>query len=95
MLARTELMKSIAQATTDECKDWGDDLVMVDRHDNPCPECADLELQIFSISGSDAEYDPLPEWPPHPNCSHVLMPTSREEISFGFNENYAPSEVSQ
>jgi len=80
MLARTELSNTMFQAVKDECEKWGNDLVEFSSHDKPCPICAPLEGQVFSLSGQDVEYEMAPDMPIHPNCEHNLNPTSRVAI---------------
>ena len=77
MLARTELSNTMFQAVKDECEKWGNDLVEFSSHDKPCPECAQHEGEIFSLSGNDPDYPLCPNMPIHPNCEHNLNPTSR------------------
>lgn len=80
MLARTELSRAAGEATKQEAERWGADLVIVSAHDDPCPICVPLELQVFSISGRDPDFPPLPDWPIHPNCEHSFNPTTRAAL---------------
>jgi len=75
MVARTKIIDILTQATLKTCAQWGDDLVQFSTHDSPCEACAELEGQIFSISGTSEQYPELTseETPPiHPNCAHGL-----------------------
>lgn len=79
MVARTRMREAQSKATIEMCKDYDNDLVQWSQHSEPCPDCALLEGQIFSISGKHPEYPALTgdvEPPLHPNCEHNLNPTS-------------------
>jgi len=76
ILVNTEAAKADTAATVEECRRWGHDLVVFSSHDNPCPECAPLEGQVFSLSGKDPDFPLLPEFPPHPGCRHNIDPVS-------------------
>ena len=79
LIARTQLIDVYTQSTLETCKQYGDDLVQFSHHDEPCEICADLEGQIFSISGDSEKFPQLTddETPPvHPNCEHNLNPVS-------------------
>ena len=84
MLARTEIIDVLTQASIETCKQWGDDLVQFSHHDSPCEICSELEGEIFSISGDSEKYPELSDdaTPPvHPNCEHNLNPVSFAEAS--------------
>jgi len=83
MVARTEIRKAQTEAAKETCAEYGCDLVEWSIHANPCPECAELEGQVFSLSGQDVEFPQLSaddEPPLHPNCGHSLLATSREAM---------------
>jgi hypothetical protein len=83
MVARTEIRKAQTEAAKETCSEYGCDLVEWSIHANPCPECAELEGQVFSLSGQDVEFPQLgadDEPPLHPNCGHSLLATSREAM---------------
>jgi len=85
MVARTMLREAQTSATKAMCLDYENDLVEFSTHNKPCDECAELEGQVFSISGTHPIHAPLTaeEEPPlHPNCEHSLSPTSDVAISF-------------
>lgn len=79
MVARTEMRKVQTESTLNSCNQYGCDLVQVSTHDDPCPICAEYEGRIYSISGNDKQYEPLPGdlMPIHPNCEHGLNPVTR------------------
>ena len=88
MVARTRLRQAQTEAVKQTCVQYENDLVQWSRHSNPCDDCAPLEGQIFSLSGSHPEYPMLTEEPPlHPNCEHDISPTS--EGAIGLREAYA------
>lgn len=90
MVARTRLRQAQSEATKVMCDEYETDLVEFSTHSQPCEECAELQGQVFSISGNDPDYPPLTDdvTPPiHPNCEHSISPTSREGIEFG--EHYS------
>jgi hypothetical protein len=81
MVARTTLRDAQTAATIDNCKRYENDLVAVSSHGTDCAICAEYEGNIYSISGNDSKYPALDESPPfHPNCMHVITPTSEEEV---------------
>lgn len=83
MVARTRLRQAQTDAVKNTCKQYDNDLVQWSSHASPCPICAPLEGQIFSISGTHIKYPLLTEEPPlHPNCEHDLSPTSEVAIEF-------------
>lgn len=89
MFARTELRTAQSNATLDLCSEYECDLVEFSSHANPCDLCADLEGQVFSISGNNPDYPQLSddETPPiHPNCGHSIAPTT--ELAQEFRERY-------
>lgn len=92
MTAREQLHNIYVEATVAECNRYGNDLVQMSRHQDPCEMCAALEGMVFSISGQDDEFPPLNEpvevevegkivmvdpKAPHPNCEHNLNPVTR------------------
>ena len=87
MVARTELRRAQTDATKNACKEYQNDLVQWSRHANPCPECAEFEGQIYSLSGNHPIY-PFLSWEPplHPNCEHDISPTS--EVAIEYREAY-------
>jgi hypothetical protein len=81
MVARTTLRDAQTAATLDNCKRYENDLVEVSSHGTDCEICQEYEGNIYSISGNDSKYPVLDEDPPfHPNCMHVITPTSEEEV---------------
>ena len=85
LVARTRMIEASTEAVKAMCDEYENDLVEFSTHDNPCDECADLEGQIFSISGTDPEYPALTsdvEPPVHPRCEHNLNPVSRIALSW-------------
>lgn len=87
MVARTRLRQAQTNAVKNTSRQYGNDLVQWSRHAMPCPECAQYEGKIFSLSGMSSKYPPLFEEPPlHPNCEHDLSPTS--EVAIEYREAY-------
>ena len=87
MTARTRLREAQTQAVKNTCAQYENDLVQWSKHGAPCDDCATLEGQIFSLSGTHPEYPMLTEEPPlHPNCEHDISPTS--ETAIGMREAY-------
>lgn len=85
LVARTRMIEASTEAVKVMCDEYENDLVEFSTHDNPCDECAALEGQIFSISGTDPEYPGLTsdvEPPVHPRCEHNLNPVSRIALSW-------------
>ena len=83
MVARTRLRQAQTDAVKNTARQYDNDLVQWSSHASPCPFCAPLEGLIFSISGTSTKYSLLTEEPPlHPNCEHVISPTSEVAIEF-------------
>lgn len=83
MVARTRLRQAQTDAVRNYCQEYDNDLVQFSTHDNPCPVCAPLEGQVFSVTGRSKDYPVLSDdvSPPiHPNCEHNLNPTSERAI---------------
>jgi len=81
LVARTELRKAQTEATKDLCREYENDLVQVSDHSTDCEICGEIEGNIYSLSGKDPDYEIMPmDFPPHPNCKHSILPTSREAI---------------
>lgn len=75
MLTRTHIIKSSNEAAINRAVDKGVDIVQFSSHADPCEVCADLEGQIYSISGESDEYPQLDiTLPLHPNCKHSWIP---------------------
>jgi hypothetical protein len=77
LVARTRMRESQTKATLDICSEFENDLVQIDRHDNPCEEiCAEYQGNVYSISGKHPDYPELPDGGPpwHPRC---LLPGTR------------------
>jgi len=87
MVARTRLRQAQTDAVKNICKQYENDLVQVSQHANPCDECAELEGNVYSLSGTHPAYPSLPNFPPHPNCEHDISPTS--EVAIEMREAYA------
>jgi len=85
LVARTRMIEASTEATKEECREYDNDLVVFSTHSNPCDECAELEGQVFSISGESTEYPMLTDdvTPPiHPNCGHNIAPTSEIAMAY-------------
>lgn len=85
LVARTRMIEASTEATKEECREYDNDLVVFSTHSNPCDECAELEGQVFSISGEGTEYPMLTDdvTPPiHPNCAHNIAPTSEIAMAY-------------
>jgi hypothetical protein len=78
LVARTRMREAQTEATKAICTEFDNDLVEIPEHDNPCPECAPYQGQVYSISGNHPKYPPLPDGGPpwHPRCEDVCNPTS-------------------
>jgi len=87
IIAHTEASKESTRNVLKECREYGNDLVEVSQHYNPCEICAKYEGKIYSISGKHPKYPILKERPPfHDGCGHILCPTSDEAIAVRNNE---------
>ena len=79
MVARTELAKAFTDATTETLKEYGDDLVEFSDSALSCDTCKQFGGRIFSLSGKNPKYPPLPaaaQIPVHPNCGCALLPVA-------------------
>jgi hypothetical protein len=75
----TEAIRAQADATVNIAIENETDLVQVSNHYTNCPICAPIEGRVFSISGTDPDFDELDfELPLHPNCKHTLNVVFRE-----------------
>jgi hypothetical protein len=77
LVARTRMRESQTDATIAMCEEYENDLVQIDKHDNPCEEvCAEYQGKVFSISGKHPDYPELPDGGPpfHPRC---VLPGTR------------------
>ena len=75
LVARARLSDAMSQGTKDAAQEYDHDLVEIPESQDPCDECAEIQGQIYSISGNDPDYEPLTDenTPPlHPNCRHYL-----------------------
>ena len=77
MVARTELARAMIEGTKAAMEEFGEDLVIWDIHQDPCPECAEYMGKIFSISGTDPNYEQFPDIPRHVNCECSCSPISQ------------------
>ena len=83
LVARTRMRQSQTEAVKELCEAFDNDLVQIDRHDNPCEEiCAEYQGKVFSISGNHPTYPELPDGGPpwHPRCECSCSPTSETAI---------------
>jgi len=79
MVARTELAKAFTDATTETLKEYGDDLVEFSDSAFSCDTCQQFGGHIYSLSGKNPKYPPLPaeaQIPVHPNCGCALLPVA-------------------
>lgn len=65
--------------TLEQAKELGTDLVEMSAHENTCGECAKYQGRVFSISGTDKEFPPLPKvvfeyGGIHLGCRHIFYP---------------------
>ncbi|MCK9598412.1 MAG: phage minor capsid protein [Candidatus Omnitrophota bacterium] len=83
MVARTVIRDAQTTATLNLCVQYDNDLVEVSSHGTDCEICMPYEGNIYSISGTHATYEKLPDGGPpwHPNCKHSLLPTSEEALT--------------
>lgn len=78
-IARTELTATYAEATLNSFEEMGVEGVEVEAEfatagdDSVCPECEDLEGQVFGISEARGML------PVHPNCRCALLPILKED----------------
>ena len=74
MLARTHTIRSYNDATLNRSNEFGNDLVQITTHAGSCGVCADLEGNIYSLSGKNNKYPYYDiDLPIHPNCTHNLL----------------------
>ena len=79
LLARTQTREATTRGTVNTSLQYGNDLVQISAHAGSCNICLPFQGRVYSISGTDPEFRPLDEDPPfHPNCAHILIPTSRK-----------------
>lgn len=64
LVARTRMRESQTEAVKESMKQFDEDLVEIPEHDNPCPECAQYQGQVYSISGRTPGYPLLPSGGP-------------------------------
>lgn len=90
LVARTELRKAQTEAALAMAKEYDNDLVEVigtPGCEGTTVNCDDYIGHIFSISGSNPEYEPLTDTPPyHPNCRCSIHPTT--EVALKYREEY-------
>jgi len=53
-----------SESIKESMKEFGEDLVEIPVHDNPCEICAPYQGQVYSISGGTPGYPLLPEGGP-------------------------------
>ena len=84
LVARTRMRESQTEAVKEMCAQFDNDLVIIPPHDNPCPECADYQGQVYSISGESEKYPELPDGGPpwHPNCEDSMNPISENALNW-------------
>jgi len=85
LVARTRMRESQTEAVIESMKEFGEDLVEIPRHDNPCKEiCAPYQGQIYSISGNSSKYEKLPDGGPpwHPCCEDIANPVSENALAW-------------
>jgi hypothetical protein len=76
LVARTKFHQAHSQASLVQAANYETDLVQISSHNTTTPICIPYEGNIYSISGKDERFDPLPDVPPfHPNCLHLMYPT--------------------
>lgn len=73
------LKKKAFQETLARCQSMHTDLVEMSAHYETCAECAKYQGRVFSISGNDKRYPPLPAVVletgcMHPRCTHHFSP---------------------
>jgi hypothetical protein len=82
LVARTRMRESQTEAVKESMKEFDEDLVEIPRHDNPCPDCAEYQGKVYSVSGKSDKYPELPDGGPpfHPNCEDVMNPVSENAL---------------
>jgi len=69
----------IIQKVVDMAKSFNTDLVIMNVHNNACPECAKYQGRVFSLTGKDRRFPKIPDvfWKYggiHPGCGHSFHP---------------------
>lgn len=86
MLAQETVNQSFRTGTANRLMEHGHDLVIVSEHDSSCPDCAEFQGEVFSLSGNDPYYPPLSEAEDgglfHVGCLHVLSLAPEEADLF-------------
>lgn len=83
MVTRTTTREAMSEAFIARAKSDGQDLVRVSTHQggNDDPHCGPYDDKLFSLSGTTPGVPVLDEPPPwHPNCKHVLIPPTLDDI---------------
>lgn len=71
--------KTIVSRVKKEAREFETDLVIMNTHHASCPECAKYQGRVFSLSGKDPLFPPMPKefWKYggiHPGCGHAFFP---------------------
>lgn len=75
LVARTKFHQAHSQAALMQAANYDTDLMQISSHNTKTEICMAFEGKIYSISGKDKRFPPLPESPPyHPNCLHLMYP---------------------
>lgn len=80
MVARTTSSESATQGVVNTLVESGIDLVEIAVAD-PCPICQPYDGNVYSLTGTTPDYEPLDDQPPfHPNCECTLV-ASQEALA--------------
>lgn len=77
MVTRTTTREAASVGMKNRLIEHGKDLVMVSEHRKSCPICRPFQGKTYSLTGRSRNYPKLDPLPPfHPNCRHVMLPTT-------------------
>jgi hypothetical protein len=84
LVARTRMREASTEASIEQNKQYGNDLVEIPKHENPCDVCDEYVGNIYSISGDSPDYPLLPDGGPpfHPNCLCYLNSVSENALAW-------------
>lgn len=81
LVARTRIREATTTGVRNTALQYGVDLVQISTHADSCEYCKKFQGKVYSLSGKSKDFPVLEEQPPyHPNCEHVLMPTTEEAM---------------
>jgi hypothetical protein len=98
MVLRTTTREAMSEGTKNRLIEAGMDLVEWTGNGENCPECAELEGTVYSLTGETGGYEEIVDMPPlHPNCTCVLTPpeVTLDELERQLNGEEGPSPIAQ